>query len=101
MPKIQNRFTQVMKKLSLLGHNQADLIDCSDVIPVPKTLTKAATFPAGKSQADVEIVVGLIVYCRILVTHNSRTVQCSCYTLPRSLQRPRLVPLALNRSLHS
>ncbi|KAJ8695007.1 fungal class II heme-containing peroxidase [Pleurotus ostreatus] len=56
MPKIQNRFTQVMRKLSLLGHNQADLIDCSDVIPVPKTLTKAATFPAGKSQADVEIV---------------------------------------------
>lgn len=70
MPKIQNRFTQVMKKLSLLGHNQADLVDCSDVIPVPKTLAKAATFPAGKSQADVEIVVCFTVNCKTLVTHD-------------------------------
>ncbi|KAJ8520286.1 hypothetical protein ONZ45_g2865 [Pleurotus djamor] len=53
--KIQNRFAQVMKKLSLVGHNEADLIDCSDVIPTPAALVKPASFPAGKSQDDVEV----------------------------------------------
>ena len=30
------------------------MVDCSDVIPVPKTFTKAATFPAGLSNRDVQ-----------------------------------------------
>ena len=33
---------------------QRTLVDCSDVIPVPKPFTKAATFPAGLSRRDVE-----------------------------------------------
>ena len=30
------------------------MVDCSDVIPVPKPFTGSATFPAGLSNADVE-----------------------------------------------
>ncbi|KAJ3480139.1 hypothetical protein NLI96_g8564 [Meripilus lineatus] len=52
--KLQNRFQAVMLKLSLLGHNQDDMVDCSEVIPVPPPFTGKATFPAGLSHSDVE-----------------------------------------------
>ena len=48
------KFETVMRKLATLGHNPALLTDCSEVIPVPQSFTKAATFPAGITLADVE-----------------------------------------------
>ena len=47
-------FQAAMAKLAVLGQDTSKMVDCSDVIPVPKTITKAATFPAGLSKADVE-----------------------------------------------
>ncbi|VDB85464.1 unnamed protein product [Peniophora sp. CBMAI 1063] len=47
-------FAAAMAKLAVLGQNTRDMVDCSDVIPVPKTITKAATFPAGLSNRNVE-----------------------------------------------
>ncbi|VDB87793.1 unnamed protein product [Peniophora sp. CBMAI 1063] len=47
-------FSAAMAKLAVLGQDTSKMVDCSDVIPVPKTFTKAATFPAGLSKADVE-----------------------------------------------
>lgn len=55
--KLQNRFQAVMLKLSTLGHNTDDMVDCSDVIPIPPPFTGQATFPAGLSHADVEQAV--------------------------------------------
>ncbi|KAL4244534.1 Manganese peroxidase 3 [Abortiporus biennis] len=52
--KIQSAFKAAFAKMTILGHQASDLIDCSDVVPVPKANTKAATFPAGLSNADVE-----------------------------------------------
>ncbi|OBZ66256.1 Versatile peroxidase VPL2 [Grifola frondosa] len=50
-----SKFERVMSKLAVLGHNPADLIDCSEVIPVPAAVNiAAATLPAGKSRADVQ-----------------------------------------------
>lgn len=46
-----------MLKLSILGHNIDDMVDCSDVIPIPPTFTGKATFPAGLSHNDVEQAV--------------------------------------------
>ncbi|KAJ3530526.1 hypothetical protein NM688_g7693 [Phlebia brevispora] len=37
-----------------LGTNPDDLIDCSEVLPVPPQLTTNPHFPAGKTNADVE-----------------------------------------------
>ncbi|TCD71225.1 Manganese peroxidase 3 [Steccherinum ochraceum] len=54
LPKLQNAFKAAMLKLSVLGHNVNDMVDCSELIPVPKGFTGAATFPAGLSHADVE-----------------------------------------------
>ena len=49
-----------MAKLATLGQNPADLVDCSDVIPVPAAVTlPAPTLPAGKSLADVQAAVRL------------------------------------------
>nr|AQT03613.1 manganese peroxidase 2 [Irpex lacteus] len=53
--KLQSAFKAAFKKLSVLGHNINNLIDCSEVIPEPPNVkVKPATFPAGITHADVE-----------------------------------------------
>ncbi|KAI0706504.1 peroxidase [Earliella scabrosa] len=52
--RLQARFKQAFKKMTLLGHNQADLIDCSEVIPNPPAAVGRAHFPAGATIDDVE-----------------------------------------------
>jgi manganese peroxidase len=50
-----SKFEAAMAKLSVLGHNPKDLIDCSEVIPVPAAAkVGAAVLPAGKTQADIQ-----------------------------------------------
>ena len=52
------KFEKVMKKMAVLGHNPALLTDCSEVIPIPSPAkVNIATFPAGKSRADVQHAV--------------------------------------------
>lgn len=55
--KLQNRFQAAFTKMTVLGHNVNDLIDCSEVIPEPPSFTGKATFPAGFTIADVEQAV--------------------------------------------
>ena len=44
-----------MKKLATVGHDPKSLIDCSEVIPTPASVTlPSPTLPAGKSLADVQ-----------------------------------------------
>ncbi|KIJ56821.1 class II peroxidase [Sphaerobolus stellatus SS14] len=53
--KLQTAFRAAMAKLAVVGHNRADLIDCSEVIPIPKPASgKPATLPAGKTMNDIE-----------------------------------------------
>jgi len=48
-------FASAMQKLALVGQNPATMVDCSELIPSPlPAVAKPATFPAGKSQRDVE-----------------------------------------------
>ena len=47
-------FSGAMTQMSLLGQNQNNLIDCTEAVPVAPSNTKATTFPAGKSEADLE-----------------------------------------------
>ncbi|KAK7018045.1 hypothetical protein VNI00_018418 [Paramarasmius palmivorus] len=44
----------IMAKLAVTGHNRDDIIDCSDIIPVSKSLSKKAFLPAGKSLNNIE-----------------------------------------------
>ena len=48
------KFTKAMAKMAVLGQDPRRLIDCSEVIPVPKPFTGSATFPAGLSNKDIE-----------------------------------------------
>ena len=57
-----DRFTQAMMKLATVAQDPSKLIDCSEVIPVPKTLNVQATFPAGKTIADVEQAVSVSLH---------------------------------------
>jgi manganese peroxidase len=47
-------FAAAMAKLAVLGQDTSKMVDCSDLIPVPKAFTGAAMFPAGFSIKDVE-----------------------------------------------
>jgi manganese peroxidase len=58
--KMQSTFKAAMKKLSLLGQNERNLIDCSEVIPVPKRVTTTPHLPAGSSRRDVQQAVSIL-----------------------------------------
>ena len=50
-----SNFQQTFTKLSLLGHSQANLLDCSEVIgTAPPATQKQAFFPPGKTHNDIE-----------------------------------------------
>ena len=55
--KLQNRFKDAFKKMSLLGHDESLLIDCGEVIPIPPPPASNAHFPAGLTHNDVEQAV--------------------------------------------
>ncbi|KAI0081217.1 manganese peroxidase 1 precursor [Panus rudis PR-1116 ss-1] len=52
--KMMNNFKAAMLKLSVLGQDVNNMVDCSELIPASKPISKPATFPAGLSHADVE-----------------------------------------------
>ncbi|KAJ7089562.1 manganese-dependent peroxidase [Mycena epipterygia] len=56
LPAVQPAFASALHKLSIIGHNPADLIDCSDVIPGAPPLPADAGphLPAGQTQNDIE-----------------------------------------------
>nr|ADW41626.1 manganese peroxidase 2 [Agrocybe praecox] len=53
-PAMAAAFKAAMLKLSILGHKQSDLIDCSDVIPSPLPLVTKPHLPAGQNMKDIE-----------------------------------------------
>ena len=57
--RMAESFANAMAKLSVLGQDTSKMIDCSEVIPVPKSLPieHQCVYPAGFSQADVEQAV--------------------------------------------
>ena len=64
-------FAAAMAKLAILGHNVKNLVDCSDVIPVPPKLNRQVAFPAGLTKADVEQAVSDISWGCGLLTDRS------------------------------
>ncbi|KAI0812394.1 heme peroxidase [Irpex lacteus] len=48
-----SNFEAAMAKMAILGQTAGNLIDCSDVIPVPASAKFTATFPPSKSIKDV------------------------------------------------
>ncbi|EJD44441.1 generic peroxidase [Auricularia subglabra TFB-10046 SS5] len=53
--KMASNFQAAFSKLSLLGHNKNDLLDCSELIATaPPATQKQAHFPQGKTHNDIE-----------------------------------------------
>ena len=55
--KLTSDFQFIFTALTQLGHDPNAMIDCSEVVPAPKPFNGQATFPAGKTAADVEQAV--------------------------------------------
>ncbi|KAJ7097412.1 lignin peroxidase LiP2 precursor [Mycena epipterygia] len=53
---VQSAFASAFNKLAVIGHNPANLIDCSDVIPgaPPLPANAGPHLPAGQTQKDIE-----------------------------------------------
>ncbi|KAJ7635751.1 putative versatile peroxidase [Mycena polygramma] len=54
--RVQSAFASAFLRMGNIGHNPADLIDCSDVIPAAPPLPANAGphLPAGQTQSDIE-----------------------------------------------
>ncbi|KAF8518780.1 substrate-free manganese peroxidase [Gautieria morchelliformis] len=53
--KMSSAFKAVMARLAIIGNERSKLIDCSEAVPEPVPASgKPATFPATKTQADIE-----------------------------------------------
>ncbi|KAJ7352148.1 manganese peroxidase 5 [Mycena albidolilacea] len=52
--KLQSSFRAAMAKMAVIGQNTKTMIDCSDVIPVPKPVVGKPHLPAGKTMKDIE-----------------------------------------------
>ncbi|KAF8168751.1 manganese peroxidase 1 [Pholiota molesta] len=53
--RMVTEFKAAMAKLQTLGQNTRELIDCSDVVPVPKAFAGPIKFPASFSHADLQL----------------------------------------------
>jgi cytochrome c peroxidase len=51
---MKDQFGAALFKLSLLGQNENDLIDCSAVIPTPISLVDKPSFPPGQTIRDIQ-----------------------------------------------
>ncbi|THU92888.1 manganese peroxidase 2 [Dendrothele bispora CBS 962.96] len=51
---MRDSFGTALFKQSLIGQDQSQLIDCSEVIPVPKDVTDSPHLPAGKTLDDID-----------------------------------------------
>jgi len=52
--EMQSQFAAAFFKMSLLGQNTNNLVDCSSVIPVPPSFTGTAAFPPTLNNSDIE-----------------------------------------------
>lgn len=86
---MQSAFKAAMLKLSTLGQNLNNMVDCSDIIPVPKALPASAAphFPAGVTQNDVEQAVRLPDFVvRVFLAHVC--IQCATAPFPTLTTQP-------------
>jgi len=52
---MMSNFQNAMAKLAVTGQNTRNLVDCSEVVPIPKApVNKPATFPAGTNAHDLQ-----------------------------------------------
>ena len=62
--KIQSAFKAAFRKMTILGHSESDLTECSEVIQTPPALKGAAHLPAGSTMNDIEQAVSFAISSR-------------------------------------
>lgn len=83
-----SKFEKVMAKLAILGHSAHDLVDCSEVIPVPsKAKAQSAKLPAGKTIKDIQHAVSVLRHA--MHHHDLLVLQVCRHAIPGHICRPR------------
>lgn len=59
---MQTEFAAAMAKMAIIGQDKTKMVDCSDVIPIPKPVIGSPHLPAGKTMADIEQAVSHVIY---------------------------------------
>lgn len=67
---MQSEFQAAMAKLAVVGHDASEMIDCSEVIPVPQPFNGPAVLPPSLTHNDIEQAVSicLIMLSGMLIT---------------------------------
>ncbi|KAG5352195.1 Versatile peroxidase vpl2 [Termitomyces sp. Mn162] len=52
--KMQSQFADAFLKMGLIGQNQHNMVDCSEVLPTPPSLKPNPHLPAGETMNDIE-----------------------------------------------
>ena len=61
--KIKSAFAAAFAKMQVLGNDVSQMVDCSEVLPIPPTTpVPAAHLPAGKTMNDIEQAVSIHTY---------------------------------------
>ncbi|KAH9480888.1 Versatile peroxidase VPL1 [Psilocybe cubensis] len=60
--RMVTEFKAAMAKLQVLGQDRSKLIDCSDVVPIPKPFKSNIKFPPTFSRKDVQIACPLLPF---------------------------------------
>jgi cytochrome c peroxidase len=70
--KMQTAFANAFNKLATIGHNPANLVDCSDVIPnaPPLPANAGPHLPAGQTQKNIEQAVSCQGHRLLLIDAN-------------------------------
>jgi manganese peroxidase len=76
-------FAAAMAKLAVLGQDVNKMVDCSDVIPVPKPFTGKIEFPAGLHKQDIDQAV-------CCCTQNPKCFELTCLKQCRATPFPTL-----------
>lgn len=57
---MQSEFQAAMAKLAVVGQDTSEMVDCSDVIPVPQPFNGPAVLPPSLTHNDIEQAVSRI-----------------------------------------
>ncbi len=63
--KIQSAFKAAFRKMTILGHSESSLIECSEVIQTPPALKGNAHLPAGQTMNDIEQAVRFLSFVNV------------------------------------
>ncbi|KAH9918229.1 manganese peroxidase isozyme precursor [Epithele typhae] len=71
--KLQSAFASAMAKLAVVGQDTSNMVDCSEVLPIPPAANTVPHIPAGLSNGDIEQACATAAFPTLAVDPGSIT----------------------------